>query len=91
MKILKSLMTLLFIIFIFVGCDTKEKIDYTAKKVKQMEKQQAEMKKELDYYKNKEEKATSYIQYVTIFISIIVGLYIMRIIFSKALKLIKRG
>ena len=91
MKAIKYIITVMLISLIFTGCDTKDKIDQTAKKVEQMERNQAKMQKQISYYKNKEKEATSYINYIIIFVFALIGLYILKIIISKSTKLIKRG
>jgi len=91
MRVLKFMLIIILVSFIFTGCETKDKIDQTAKKVEQMEKNQEVMRKELNYYKNKEKETTSYVKYILVFVLIIIVLFIIKIAISKSAKLIKRG
>jgi len=91
MKILKYIISGVFIIFIFTGCETKDKIDSTAEKVEQMERNQIAMQKEINYYKNKEKEATSYFEYVMYILFLIIVLVALKKIISNSAKLINRG
>jgi len=98
MIIFKYVISGIFIIFIFAGCETKDKIDQSALKIEQMEKRQAEMQKQMErnrekinYYKNKEKEATSYFEYIMYVLLLIISAVVLKKVVLSSAKLINRG